>query len=120
MESFGGKGFVDRRRPTDEDRKLARQGLARAFAVVEEGNTDLLIRDEINVAIACGLLSVEDALNLLQGKPPSLGIILTGREAHTLMIECADLVTEMRRVEHPSEKGDESPQGDRVLSVAIA
>ena len=87
---------------------------------MEEGNTDLLIRDEINVAIACGLLSVEDALNLLQGKPPSLGIILTGREAHTLMIECADLVTEMRRVEHPSEKGDESPQGDRVLSVAIA
>ena len=46
MESFGGEGFVDRRRPTDEDRKLARQGLARAFAVLEEGNTDLLILDE--------------------------------------------------------------------------
>jgi len=66
MESFGGEGFVDPRRPADEDRRLGRQGLARAFSMVEEGSTDLLILDEINVGIAHGLSSVEEVLDLLR------------------------------------------------------
>jgi cob(I)alamin adenosyltransferase len=111
MESFGGEGFVDPRCPADEDRRMARQGLARAFSVVEEGGTGLLILDEINVAIAYGLLSVEEALKLLQRKPPSLEIILTGREAHPLITEWPDLVTEMRQVKHPAEKGVKARKG---------
>jgi len=90
---------------------MARQGLAQAFSIVEEGSTGLLILDEINVAIAYGLLSVEEALKLLQRKPPSLEIILTGREAHPLITEWADLVTEMRQVKHPAEKGVKARKG---------
>ena len=57
---------MDPRRPADEDRRLDRQGLARAFSMMEEGSTDLLILDEINVGIAHGLSSVEEVLNLLR------------------------------------------------------
>lgn len=105
IEAFGRAGWVDRDRPQAVDQEMARQALSRARSVMKEGGVDLLILDEVNVAIAYGLLSVEEVLDLLRRKPKSLELILTGREAHPRIRERADLVTEMKQVKHPAEKG---------------
>jgi cob(I)alamin adenosyltransferase len=105
IEAFGGSGWVDRNQPKAEDKRLAQQGLARAFSAMQGGGIDLLILDEINLAVAYGLLAAEEVLDLLRQKPRSLEIILTGREADPQILEQADLVTEMRQVKHPFQKG---------------
>ncbi|MDH7500490.1 MAG: cob(I)yrinic acid a,c-diamide adenosyltransferase [candidate division NC10 bacterium] len=104
IEAFGRAVWVDRGRPAEEDKKLAQQALARAFSILQKGEVDLLILDEVNVAIAYGLLSVNEVLGLLNRKPKSVEVILTGREAPPQILERADLITEMKKVKHPAEK----------------
>jgi cob(I)alamin adenosyltransferase len=105
IEAFGRAGWVKRGRLMPEDQEMARQALSRARDIMEAGGADVLILDEINVAIAYGLLSLEEVLDLLGRKPKSLEVILTGREAHSRLLERADLVTEMREIKHPGQKG---------------
>lgn len=111
IEAFGRAGWIDRDRPEPEDKEMAQQGLSRALAVMEEGKVDLLILDEVNVAIAYGLLPLPEVLDLLNRKPRSLELILTGREAHPRILERADLVTEMHEVKHPAQKGIKARRG---------
>jgi cob(I)alamin adenosyltransferase len=66
---------------------------------------DILVLDEINVALDYGLLELEDVLELLDAKPPSVELVLTGRNAHPQVVKRADLVTEMRKVKHPYDEG---------------
>ena len=105
VEAFGRPGWVNPEAPEAEDKERARQGLQRARAIMEEGKVDLLILDEVNVALAYGLLSLEEVLELLEGKPESLEVILTGRGAPSRLLERADLVTEMREIRHPRQRG---------------
>ena len=103
-----GKGFfkiMGDRLPEEEHREAARLGLEYAREKVLSGQYDLIILDEINNAIADGLLSVEPLLELLDAKPYALHIILTGRNAHRLVLERAHLVTEMTEVKHPYQQG---------------
>jgi len=72
---------------------------------------DLLILDEVNVAVAYGLLRIEEVLDLSDQKPAGMELILTGREAHPQILERADLVTEMKQVKHPAERGVKARRG---------
>jgi len=105
IEAYGRAGWVHQDRPEEEDRRLAQQAFARARSILQKGEVDLLILDELNVAVAYGLLSVNEVLDLLKKKPESMELILTGRGAHPQILERADLVTEMRKVKHPAERG---------------
>ena len=67
--------------------------------------------DEINTAVALGLIDVKDVLDLLAKKPPKLHVILTGRSARPEVIEAADLVTEMRNIKHPYDRGIPAQKG---------
>lgn len=109
-----GKGFfriMGDALPEDEHREAARLGLELAREKVLSGRYDLIILDEINNAIADGLLPVEPLLEILDAKPPGLHIILTGRNAHPEVIARANLVTEMKEVKHPFQQGIKAQKG---------
>ncbi|MCS7120846.1 MAG: cob(I)yrinic acid a,c-diamide adenosyltransferase [Candidatus Bathyarchaeota archaeon] len=107
---FGRKGFVDLKNPLPIDRKLANEGLAFAKEALKR-KPHLLILDEINLAVAAGLIRVEDVLSLLDSVPPSTTVVLTGRMAPKELVDRADLVTEMREIRHPMRKGVPARRG---------
>src|SRR5262245_23799266 len=103
-----GKGFfkiMGDRLPEDEHREAAGLGLELARERIHSGQYSLVILDEINNAIADGLLPVEPLLELIDGKPYRLHLILTGRNAHPEVLKRAHLVTEMTEVKHPYQQG---------------
>lgn len=79
--------------------------------IIHEEKYDLIILDEINVALAYGLLNLPDVLGLVKAKSPQLELVLTGRWAPQELIEVADLVTEMREVKHPHQRGIKARKG---------
>jgi cob(I)alamin adenosyltransferase len=78
---------------------------------VRSGSYDVVILDEVNVAVSLGLISVEEVLGLIRGKPAAVELVLTGRNAHDAVMEEADLVTEMREIKHYYEKGVHARRG---------
>jgi cob(I)alamin adenosyltransferase len=105
IRQFGRKEFVDRDHPAKVDREWARKGLEFARKVLTDGKHDVVILDELNVALDWKLLALEDVLGLIRGKSPSTELVITGRYAHPQVMELADYVTEMREVAHPFQKG---------------
>jgi LAO/AO transport system kinase len=111
LEAFGCGRFIDRGSPAEEDINQARLALERASRILEEGKHDILILDEVNVAMMYGLISVEDVLELIAGKPEKVELVLTGRGAPGEIIKAADLVTEMGEVKHPFRRGVKARRG---------
>ena len=94
-----------------EHKRAAREALDEAREEITSGAWNLIILDEINYAVKFGLLDVHDVLALLDVRPPSLHIVLTGREAASEIIARADLVTEMKLVKHPFQQGVKAQKG---------
>jgi cob(I)alamin adenosyltransferase len=105
IKQFGRPSFVDKEKPDDSDIALARQGLDHANEILKRAEHDVVILDELNVALDFKLVSLEDVMALLDSIPQGIEIIITGRNAHDKIIEKADYVTDMRNVKHPYEKG---------------
>jgi cob(I)alamin adenosyltransferase len=95
----GRPGWVNTKDIT-EDRAVAQAALLQATELLTSGNYDLVILDEINGAVGFGLIDVEQVLELIRLKPERVELVLTGRNAHELVIKAADLVTEMHEVKH--------------------
>jgi len=104
-----GRGFVVRNGGTAEDRSRAADALE--LARTKMHRCDVLILDEINCAVKKGLLSVSDVLSLVEARPPSLHIILTGRDAHPGLVQAADTVTDMVKLKHAYDAGAEALPG---------
>jgi cob(I)alamin adenosyltransferase len=102
-----GRGFVKiGGAETDaEDVRLVEAAWEEARAAIESGEWDMIILDEINYAIGYGMLDPTRVAETLRGKPEMVHVILTGRNAHPLLVELADTVTEMREVKHAYQKG---------------
>jgi len=111
FQSFGHEGFVDPQNVKAEEREQARQGLEAARDAIASGSFDIVVLDEVNIAVAWKLLDVEDVLRLIDEKPQNVELILTGRHADQRLIERADLVTEMVEIKHPFEKGIKARRG---------
>ncbi len=105
-----GRGLI-MKAPSEEDVAAAREGIREAGAAVVSGDYDVVILDEINVAVALDLVSVEEVLALIKQKPDSVELILTGRNAHEAVIKEADLVTEMREIKHYYQNGVNARRG---------
>lgn len=103
--------FVKKGEPTAEDLRLAREGFTKARDAVTSRQYDLIILDEVNVAIDYGLLDLEDVLELINSRPPDLELILTGRYAHPRILQAVDLVSEMVEVKHHYRRGVQARQG---------
>jgi cob(I)alamin adenosyltransferase len=95
----GRPGWVDRDDIT-EDRRLAQEALEQARGIITSGDFDLVVLDELNGAVGFGLVDVEQVLEIMSLKPPTMELVITGRNADERIIEAADLVTEMREVKH--------------------
>ncbi|MGI4854464.1 MAG: cob(I)yrinic acid a,c-diamide adenosyltransferase [Janthinobacterium lividum] len=102
-----GRGFVKvGGAETDpEDLRLVHEAWAQAVAAMQSGEWDLLVLDEINYTIGYGMLAPEAVAAALRARPEMLHVILTGRNAHPVLVELADTVTEMREVKHAYTKG---------------
>ncbi len=111
MASFGGLAFVDPADIKPADREQAGRGLTAARAALLSGRYDLVVLDEVSVAAAWGLVSLEDVVRLIRDRPQNVELILTGRYADPVLIELADLVTEMTKVKHPFDGGTAARRG---------
>ena len=102
-----GRGFVKiGGAETDpEDIRLVEAAWAEAEAAILSGDWDLVVLDEINYAIGYHMLAPETVAEVLRRKPEMVHVLLTGRNAHPLLVELADTVTEMREVKHAYQKG---------------
>lgn len=103
-----GIGFykiLDDTHTEEEHRAAADRALNFAREEMLSGKWDMLILDEVNGIVAAGLLPLGPVLKLLDERPEDLTLVLTGRSAAPELVERADLVTEMREIKHPYQKG---------------
>jgi cob(I)alamin adenosyltransferase len=111
LKAFGRGKFITEKPASREDIKLAEEALTLAEKIVKSGEYDIVILDEINVALKLELIKTEKVLKLVKNKPKHVEIVLTGRYAPEEIVEAADLVTEMREVKHPFNNGYEARKG---------
>lgn len=104
LKQYGTDCFI-RNQPTETDRIQAISGLKEVREIIGSGRYELVILDEINIAVYYNLFSVEDVLDLIQTKPSHVELVITGRKAHPDILEKADLITDMREVKHYYQKG---------------
>lgn len=111
IEQYGRPDFVDHDKPDPEDIRLAQEGMKRAEESVMSKDYDLVVLDEINVAIDFGLIKVADVVTLCKKKPKELELVLTGRHMAEELEDCADLITECRELKHYFQKGVRARKG---------
>jgi cob(I)alamin adenosyltransferase len=107
----GFRQFTDPLNIKPEEKEQAAAALAAATKAVNSGRYDLVVLDEINVALEYKLIELDDVIKLIANKPAGVELILTGRYADNRMLEMADLVTEMVKVKHPYDKGIKARKG---------
>lgn len=112
VERFGNDSFVFEKRPPNEaEIGEIRAGLQRAREIMNSGEYDIVVLDEVCVTTYFVLLTADDVLPLLEEKPEGVEIILTGRYCPDEWIEKADLVTRMDEVKHYYQQGVTARQG---------
>jgi cob(I)alamin adenosyltransferase len=110
--AFGLRQFIyqnDKVNP--EEKEQAKAALAKAREVMLSKRYDIVVLDEINMAVYFKLLKLEDVIQLIKDKPENVELILTGRNADEKIIAMADLVTEMVKIKHPYDKGINARKG---------
>lgn len=108
---FGLETFVEKGNPSKKDLALAQKGLKFAIETIKEKKYHMVILDEINVAVDYGLVKLSDVLLLIKDCPKQIELVLTGRYAAKELIEQADLVSEIKEIKHPYQKGFVSRKG---------
>jgi cob(I)alamin adenosyltransferase len=103
IHQFGRRGWIGLDKLNDQDRKLAENGLSFAERILEEKEPNLLILDEVNLALHCNLLRTEDVLAFLDRVPKKTDVVLTGRYAPKALIDRADFVNEIKDIKYPEE-----------------
>jgi cob(I)alamin adenosyltransferase len=111
LEHFGGQSWVRKGELQEEHIIEAKKAFTRAREIVLSGDWDIVILDEIVNAIWFELIPEVEVLELLDKKPSHVEVVLTGRNASKLLIEKADLVTEMVPQKHPFDRGIMARQG---------
>jgi cob(I)alamin adenosyltransferase len=111
ITQHGRDEFVSKEKPDKIDIDLAQEGFKYARDIINNGKYDMIILDEINVAVDYNLVSLKDLIKLLEVKPEKLELILTGRYAHPEIVRYADLVTEMLEIKHPYQQGITARKG---------
>jgi len=102
LYQFGRKGFVNLRKPSKKDIELARKAFE--FAKENLGKADVLVLDEIDVAVRFELLPVKDVIEFMKKVPKNKWVVFTGRYAMPEFYKYADYVTEFRDLKRPKEK----------------
>ena len=112
IEQYGARQFYKKEEEAEKiHREKSLEGFNRAREAVMGEEYDMVILDEINVVLDHDLISREEALKLVGGKPQKVELVLTGRNAPQEIIELADLVSEIQAVKHPLSQGVKARKG---------
>jgi cob(I)alamin adenosyltransferase len=106
-----GEGFTWDTQDKERDIAAAQAAFAKAREMMESGDYDLVVLDEINIAMRYDYLSTEQVLEALDARDKRTGVVLTGRDAKPELCDYADLVTEMTEVKHPFKAGIKAQKG---------
>lgn len=104
-------GIVDDDKPIEEHRRVAREAVKTVNQKIISEKYDLVILDELNVAVSLGLVTRDEVESIINNKPDNLSLVITGRGASQWLIDRADLVTEMKEIKHPYQKGIQAQKG---------
>jgi len=99
----------------EDEKEVYKKGLEFAKKVVKSRRFDLIILDEINVAISMGYLDIDDVLELMMSKPKNLELVLTGRNAPEEVMDAADYVNEIKSIKHPFNRKRNKVVGRRGI-----
>jgi cob(I)alamin adenosyltransferase len=108
---MGREHFVSKKNPHPIDLRWANKGWELAKRSVHSQKYQIVILDEINVAVEYGMVPLPELLALMENKPKNVELVLTGRWVKPEVLRRADLVTEMREIKHYYKKGIESRIG---------
>lgn len=111
LSKYGLRELLDPNDIKPEEIEQGRLALAKAGEAVRSGKYDLVVLDEVNIALGYNLIEVDDVIRLIDEKPAGVELILTGRYVDDRILEKADLVTEMVKVKHPFDKGIKARKG---------
>jgi cob(I)alamin adenosyltransferase len=111
LRYLGRPGLGKLRSPTPEDLQIVRDTWDLARRVINAGAHDVVILDEINLALAFGQLPLAEVIETLRQRPPRVEVVLTGRQAPPELIEIADLATEMHPAKHYFQAGVKAREG---------
>lgn len=111
FSQHGRDEFVNKENPEQVDIDLAQEGFKHARVLIKNNKHDVIILDEINVAVDFKLVDLDDVLELVKNKPEKLELVLTGRYAHPEIVKMADYVTEMLAIKHPYQQGVQARKG---------
>lgn len=106
-----GEGFTWDTQDKERDITAAVTAFAQAAAMMESGDFDLVVLDEINIALRYEYLDIQAVIDGLEKRDARTSVILTGRDAKPELMEYADLVTEMTEVKHPFHAGIKAQRG---------
>ncbi len=104
VEQFGIGHFI-RGAPATSDIEAAAKGLEKIDEILSAGRHQMIVLDEANVAVSCGLFPVKALIRIIEQKPDSMELVITGRGAAPEIIEKADLVSEVKSVKHYFKNG---------------
>ena len=110
MKQYGQNCFIYNK-PKEEDIRLAKEGLRECAEILKSGQYDLVVLDEINIALYYKLFTVYEVIEAIDNRDPKVEVILTGRYAPWELMEKADLVTEMKEIKHYYSEGVEARTG---------
>jgi cob(I)alamin adenosyltransferase len=110
IKQFGLSCFIDRK-PSQEDVDHAKAGLKEIREIIESNSVDLLILDEANIALYFKLFTVSELIEIINSKPETMELVITGRYAPKELIEIADLVSEVKEIKHYYTQGVEARKG---------
>ena len=106
-----GEGFTWNTQDRDRDIQAAKAAFEKACTLLQSGDYDLVVLDEINIALRYDYLDVDHVVTELQKRSERTSVILTGRDAKPALIDMADLVSEMKEIKHPFKAGIKAKQG---------
>lgn len=106
-----GKGFTWESKDLEEDIKAAAEAWQFAKDIINSGNYEMVILDELTYLSRYEIVSEDEIVKFLSEKPEDLHVVVTGRHAGKALIDAADLVTEMREIKHPYQAGSEAQKG---------
>ena len=96
-----GDGFTWNTQDLEKDKIAAKAAFSQGLEMMVSGNFDLVVMDEINIALRYDYLNVNDVIDGLKKRSDKTSVILTGRDAKPELMEYADLVSEMLEIKHP-------------------
>jgi cob(I)alamin adenosyltransferase len=119
LKSFGdrmtflrmGEGYTWETQDRERDTQCAQQAWAKVCEFLSDSSYAMVVLDEFNIALQHGYIQLDEVLPALRNRPPMQHVVITGRGAKDLLIEEADLVTEMKQVKHPFRNGIKAQPG---------